>query len=601
MVLAHIDYHTFKWLESSVDRVQRMFVAETLAKSMDEAEVNLKKLRYLAMGNVTEMKNVLSLLNTKYYLAFYYYSNYYDTLNDDDVLAQVFKWIFNVAPSKEALDFLVENREKYRMHCIQTTASYPYLMNWEKNNYNYMWLEGKVVENYIVTVKMDVIPDASVLYDENWNPIDYAFPKANSYTFIVPQGKYYIDAYKDNMFLGYAEVYVDENKVVRIPVPEKKELKVITLSSNTPVNATVRIFSWNNYTKIWEFEYIAFAKNGVAKFMLYPTRLASEKYAVVVEHNGSFKMSKIRVLDNTTFVCDLTPIQAKIIVPNDYPTIQQAINAASPGETIVVKDGIYKENVKVNKSVTIISENGSANCIVKAANDDHVFEITADNVTISGFTITGAGFLSAGIRIEANNSVITNNNVENNNYGGIRLWHSSNNSITNNKFTNDGLVISNSYNNTITNNTVNGKPLVYLENVNDYVVSNIDAGQVIAVKCNNITVKNLNLSNTAVGIEFCDTNNSRIEDVVVENNGEGIRLDDSNNNSVTNNNVMNNDFGIDLYYYSSNNTIVAGFIHIGIPDDFGDEILRPKYFSLKNAQEIFNHQLEKLLDFLTND
>lgn len=46
---------------------------------------------------------------------------------------------------------------------------------------------------------------------------------------------------------------------------------------------------------------------------------------------------------------------------------------------------------------------------------------------------------------------------------------------------------------------------------------------------------------------------------------------------------------------------VAGFIHIGIPDDFGDEILRPKYFSLKNTQKIFNHQLEKLLDFLTND
>jgi len=295
-----------------------------------------------------------------------------------------------------------------------------------------MWLEGKVVENYIVTVKMDVIPDASVLYDENWNPIDYAFPKANSYTFIVPQGKYYIDAYKDNMFLGYAEVYVDENKVVRIPVPEKKELKIITLSSNTPVNATVRIFSWNNYTKIWEFEYIAFAKNGVAKFMLYPTRLASEKYAVVVEHNGSFKMSEIRVLNNTTFVCDLTPIQAKIIVPNDYPTIQQAINAASPGETIVVKDGKYIENVKVNKSVTIISENGSANCIVQAAGGN-VFEITADNVTISGFTITGAG--NAGIYIEANNSVITNNNVTNN-WDGIALLYSNNNSIYLNNFNN---------------------------------------------------------------------------------------------------------------------------------------------------------------------
>ena len=86
-----------------------------------------------------------------------------------------------------------------------------------------------------------------------------------------------------------------------------------------------------------------------------------------------------------------TQAEAKIIVPNDYPTIQQAINAASPGETIVVKDGTYVENVKVNKSVTIISENGSANCIVQAVRSyDNVFEITADNVTISGFTITGA-------------------------------------------------------------------------------------------------------------------------------------------------------------------------------------------------------------------
>ncbi len=81
------------------------------------------------------------------------------------------------------------------------------------------------------------------------------------------------------------------------------------------------------------------------------------------------------------------PIQAKIIVPNDYPTIQQAINAASPGETIVIKDGTYAENVRVNKSVTIISENGSANCIVQAASNDHVFAV--DNVTISGFTIKG--------------------------------------------------------------------------------------------------------------------------------------------------------------------------------------------------------------------
>ena len=50
---------------------------------------------------------------------------------------------------------------------------------------------------------------------------------------------------------------------------------------------------------------------------------------------------------------------------------------------------------------------------------------------------------------------------------------------------------------------MNGKPLVYLENVNDYVVE--DAGQVIAVNSNNITVENLNLSYATVGVEFWNT------------------------------------------------------------------------------------------------
>ncbi|MCD6493533.1 MAG: hypothetical protein J7K36_07035 [Archaeoglobaceae archaeon] len=48
--------------------------------------------------------------------------------------------------------------------------------------------------------------------------------------------------------------------------------------------------------------------------------------------------------------------------------------------------------MKIYKYVTIISENGSANCVVQAASDDHVFKITSDNVIISGFTIKGTIF-----------------------------------------------------------------------------------------------------------------------------------------------------------------------------------------------------------------
>jgi len=43
-------------------------------------------------------------------------------------------------------------------------------------------------------------------------------------------------------------------------------------------------------------------------------------------------------------------------VPQDHPTIQSAVNAASPGDTIVIGSGIYNENVVVDRSVALIAQ-----------------------------------------------------------------------------------------------------------------------------------------------------------------------------------------------------------------------------------------------------
>ena len=78
--------------------------------------------------------------------------------------------------------------------------------------------------------------------------------------------------------------------------------------------------------------------------------------------------------------------------PNaDFTKIQDAVNAASAGDTIIVYPGTYTENVDVNKDhLTIQSENGADSTIVQAANpDDHVFEVTADYVNITGFMVKG--------------------------------------------------------------------------------------------------------------------------------------------------------------------------------------------------------------------
>ena len=49
-----------------------------------------------------------------------------------------------------------------------------------------------------------------------------------------------------------------------------------------------------------------------------------------------------------------------IAVPDDYSTIQDAVDAANTGDTICVGDGTYSEQVVVNKSVTLQNKDGES-------------------------------------------------------------------------------------------------------------------------------------------------------------------------------------------------------------------------------------------------
>ena len=110
-----------------------------------------------------------------------------------------------------------------------------------------------------------------------------------------------------------------------------------------------------------------------------------------------------------------------IYVPDDYAKIQWAVDNASAGDTIVVRDGIYHENVVVNKQLTIKSENGSKNCVVDGGGST-VFTLIADGIKIEGFTITG-GY--TGIAIHSNNNSISKNIISSN--IGCSIYLNSNN------------------------------------------------------------------------------------------------------------------------------------------------------------------------------
>ena len=135
-------------------------------------------------------------------------------------------------------------------------------------------------------------------------------------------------------------------------------------------------------------------------------------------------------------------------VPDDYLTIQTAVDAAIDGDVIYVKAGFYPETVSVVgfTSLTIKAERaGHAAKSVKinptSTGFTNGFYVISDGVTIEGFEINGVNF---GIWFEGSNNRFSNNYIHDINSTfdwwdggvGISLWDmdggSGFNEITNN-------------------------------------------------------------------------------------------------------------------------------------------------------------------------
>lgn len=143
-------------------------------------------------------------------------------------------------------------------------------------------------------------------------------------------------------------------------------------------------------------------------------------------------------------------VDADIIVPDDYSTIQGAINAASNEDTVLVRAGRYCEGIVVNKSITLTGEDKPTTII--DANYDFVIIICimADNVTVRGFTVQNNKWMHStdggGIFISGcNGSVIVDNIIKDNQFG-LNLWRStSHNLVTDNVFLNNSIAINSEY------------------------------------------------------------------------------------------------------------------------------------------------------------
>ncbi len=187
------------------------------------------------------------------------------------------------------------------------------------------------------------------------------------------------------------------------------------------------------------------------------------------------------LLTSIMFAANTNPVRSQntITVPDDYPTIQEAIDAATEGDTILVKNGTYYENVVVNKSVSLVGENKETS-IIDGSNSGIVVHVAADDVLIAQLTLQHSSDVTAalGVTPASNGCCISDNILKDSRYGiwveggfinltisgnlifgnldGIRLW-SSGTRIVDNTIVNQsdvGIGFDNSDSNIVMNNTI---------------------------------------------------------------------------------------------------------------------------------------------------
>lgn len=217
--------------------------------------------------------------------------------------------------------------------------------------------------------------------------------------------------------------------------------------------------------------------------------------------------------------------------PGNHTSIQDAINASFPGDTVFVYNGTYLENVIVSKSISLTGE-GRDVTTIDGGETGPVVNITSDWVNVTGFTITNGGsgiwedalsmWYSSNCRVEANN-------ISSNRRVGIFVRYSSNTTIHGNVVSRNlhGIYVSESNDNIITDN----------------VASNNSGYGILIGLSNRHYLSGNTLSDNEIGIYLSTSTNAVLKDNSMVNDGMQIAsggwFDTLNTHDIDTSNTVN--------------------------------------------------------------
>lgn len=183
-------------------------------------------------------------------------------------------------------------------------------------------------------------------------------------------------------------------------------------------------------------------KIGDAQFPYMHSNLSggvAHYYAVTAENSGGESGLSPEVWGFPTLTPQDAALDGVIHIPSELTTIQEGLDAAAPGQTVLVADGIYEENLiwPDVDAITLTSQNGPAATTIDGGDANSVITIFKSN----GQTVTPATVIS-GFKITNGNAVHDLGGSGYSGGGGIYAYNASptirNNNITNNRSSQGG-------------------------------------------------------------------------------------------------------------------------------------------------------------------
>ena len=232
-----------------------------------------------------------------------------------------------------------------------------------------------------------------------------------------------------------------------------------------------------------------------------------------------------------------------ITVPDDFPTIQAAVDNASDGDTIFVRAGTYDEEVVVNKTLTLLGENRSTTTIwvdLKTYPDERALTVQANDTVVKGLTVSSLYLLN-----------VSNILVQDDNICTFRAQYSENSNLSRNNLVQVWLR--------------NCSLFLITENLVDfvnYVIPYVPFGLDLEFSSNNTISKNTITNGTYVdegSIHLTwSTSNTICENNFV-NNSISVWFVRSDNNTFYHNNFTSNLFPFGFRVISLGNAFDAGY------------------------------------------